>query len=147
MSQPWFGQLTMLQQVHTYEFTDNSLKIVKDIGVVVKEYRKLANCGIIKPVIAKPEPVEVRDPKKLTDDDKKKIDAAIRQANMVNGTSKMPDGTGFIDTPALIEFDPDGNVRIISPNDAEVTWNNGEPLYEKMKMVHIRFKQVKNLGS
>lgn len=59
----------------------------------------------------------------------------------------MPDGTGFNEAPALIEFDPDGNVRIISPNDAEVTWNNGEPLYEKMKMVHIRFKQVKNLGS
>lgn len=72
----------------TYEFTDNSLKTGKDIGVVVKEYRKLANCGIIKPVIAKPEPVEVRDPKKLTDDDKKKIDAAIRSANKVNGTSK-----------------------------------------------------------
>lgn len=76
----------------THEFLDfeskQYLKIGNDIGVVVKEYRKLANCGIIKPVIAKPEPVEVRDPKKLTDDDKKKIDAAIRSANKVNGTSK-----------------------------------------------------------
>ena len=46
--------------------------------------------------------------------------------------SKLPDGTGDINDPAFIEFDKDGNVTIISPNDVETTWDSDyNPVYTK----------------
>lgn len=101
------------------------------IGVSVKEKNKFVSCATSTVILATPQKTEVRDPKKLTDDEKDKIREAIRKANTLNGTSKLPDGTGFIHDPAFIEFDKDGNVTIISPNDVVVTWDNGKPIYQK----------------
>ena len=102
------------------------------VGVSVKEKNKFVSCETTTVKLATPQKTEVRDPKKLTDADKKAIDAAIRKANTINGTSKLPDGTGFVDDPAFIEFDKEGNVTIISPNDVEVTWDsNHNPVYTK----------------
>ena len=109
------------------------LELKREFGVIVKEPHKFNSCAKSEPVLTTPDKVLVRDPHKLTDADKKAIDKAIRDANTVNGVSKLPDGTGFVDVPAFIEFDKDGNVTIISPNDVEVEdWdNNGNPIYAK----------------
>lgn len=110
----------------------NDLELNREFGVIVKEPHKFRSCGKSKPVITTPAKVAVRDPHKLTDDDKKAIDKAIRDANTVNGVSKLPDGTGFVHDPAFIEFHKDGNVTIISPNDVEKDWDNaGNPIYKK----------------
>ena len=110
----------------------DGLPLDRIVGVSVKEKNKFVSCGTSTVKLANPKKTEVRDPKKLTDDDKSAIDKAIRDANTVNGKSKLPDGTGFIDDPAFIEFDKDGNVTIISPNDVEVEWDsNYEPVYQK----------------
>ena len=110
----------------------NDLKLGKEFGIVVKEPHKFRSCAKKEPVVTTPAKVAVRDPHKLTDEDKKAIDKAIRDANTVNGKSKLPDGTGFINDPAFIEFDKDGNVTIISPNDVQVTWDSdGNPIYVK----------------
>ena len=105
----------------------------KDIGITVKEYKKKNNCKTIQPSLVIPK-VDVRDPKKITPAEKDKIAAAIRAANTTsNGTSKLPDGTGFVTDPAFIEISDDGKVKIISPNDVEVNdWDNdGNPIYSK----------------
>ena len=116
----------------TFPVADHVLALGKEFGIAIKEPHKFRSCAKSEPVVTVPAKVEVRDPHKLTDADKKAIDKAIRDANTVNGTSKMPDGTGFINDPAFIEFDKDGNVTIISPNDVEVDWdNNGNPIYAK----------------
>ncbi|WP_143803036.1 SHIRT domain-containing protein [Olsenella urininfantis] len=111
----------------------NDLKLGREFGIAVKEPHKFRSCAKSEPVITTPKKVDVRDPKKLTDDDKKAIDKAVRDANTVNGVSKLPDGTGDNDgTPAFIEFDKDGNVTIISPNDVVVDWDsNYKPIYAK----------------
>ena len=111
----------------------NDLKLGREFGIAIKEPHKFRSCAKSEPVITTPKKVDVRDPKKLTDDDKKAIDKAVRDANTVNGVSKLPDGTGDNDgTPAFIEFDKDGNVTIISPNDVEVDWDsNYKPIYAK----------------
>lgn len=110
----------------------DGLPLDQIVGVSVKEKNKFVSCGTSTVKLANPKKTEVRDPKKLTDADKSVIDKAIRDANTVNGKSKLPDGTGFIDDPAFIEFDKDGNVTIISPNDVEVEWDsNYEPVYQK----------------
>ena len=111
----------------------NDLELKKEFGIVVKEPHKYRSCAKSEPVVTSPDKVKVRDPHKLTDDDKKAIDKAIRDANTVNGVSKLPDGTGFVDDPAFIEFDKEGNVTIISPNDVEIEdWDsNGNPIYGK----------------
>ena len=108
------------------------LKLRREFGIVVKEPHKFRSCAKSEPVITTPDKVAVRDPHKLTDADKQAIDKAIRDANTVNGVSKLPDGTGFVTDPAFIEFDKDGNVTIISPNDVETDWDNdGNPIYVK----------------
>ncbi|EPD33020.1 hypothetical protein HMPREF9306_00549 [Propionimicrobium lymphophilum ACS-093-V-SCH5] len=109
------------------------LELGRTFGVIVKEPHKFNSCAKSEPVLTTPDKVAVRDPHKLTDDDKKAIDKAIRDANTVNGVSKLPDGTGFVDVPAFIEFDKDGNVTITSPNDVESNdWDSdGNPIYEK----------------
>ncbi len=117
----------------TYAIPGNAgLPRAQVVGVLVKEKNKFVSCGTSNVILAVPQKTEVRDPKKLTDDDKKAIDKAIRDANTINGVSKLPDGTGFINDPAFIEFDKDGNVTIISPNDVETDWDNdGNPIYAK----------------
>ena len=111
----------------------NDLALGRTFGIIVKEPHKFRSCAKSEPVVTTPAKVAVRDPHKLTDADKQAIDKAIRDANTVNGKSKLPDGTGFVHDPAFIEFDKDGNVTIISPNDVEVDdWdNNGNPIYAK----------------
>lgn len=103
------------------------------VGVAVKEKNKFKSCGTSTVELAMPKKTEVRDPKKLTDEEKSKISEAIRKANTTkSGVSKLPDGTGYVNDPAFIEFDKDGNVSIISPNDVEVTWDsNYNPVYQK----------------
>lgn len=121
----------------TFSYTlpgNDTISLGQKIGISVKEYRKFPSCLTTQAVLKKPEKVGVRDPKKLTDEDKKAIDTAIRKANTTEkGVSKMPDGTGDGDgQPAFIEFDNDGNVRIISPNDVETDWDeNYKPIYGK----------------
>ena len=114
----------------------NDLKLGSEFGIVVKEPHKFRSCAKSEPVVTTPAKVAVRDPHKLTDDDKKAIDKAIRDANTVNGVSnKLPDGTGTDvgGAPTIIDFDKDGNVTIISPNDVVVDdWDsNGNPIYTR----------------
>lgn len=103
------------------------------VGVSVKEKNKFVSCGTSKVKLPAPKKTDVRDPKKLTENDKTAIINAIKEAYTApDGTSKLPNGTGFIDDPAFIEFDKDGNVSIISPNDVEVEWDsNYKPVYQK----------------
>ena len=115
----------------SYDLPDTyKLELGKNIGVIVKEYQKKNSCSTVQPSLVEPK-VYVRDPKKLTDKEKGKIIDAIRNSNKKGDESKLPDGTGYISEPAFIEFDNNGNVRIISPNDVEVTWDNGNPIYQK----------------
>ena len=104
------------------------------VGVSVKEKNKFVSCGTSKVKLPTPKKTNVRDPKKLTKNDKKDIINAIKDAYKApDGTSKLPDGTGFNQgLPAIIEFDEGGNVSIISPNDVDVEWDNdGRPVYPK----------------
>ena len=96
-----------------------------EIGIIVKEPKKLPTCKVIVPEGPLPEKTPVRDPKKLTKDDKKRIDPNIRQAyTTVTGISKMPDGTGdWEDTPALIDFNADGDARIANPSNSVGDWD------------------------
>ena len=112
---------------------DRGLDRTQIVGVAVKEKNKFKSCGTSTVKLAIPEKTEVRDPKKLTDEEKVKIREAIRKANTTkSGVSKLPDGTGYVNDPAFIEFDKDGNVSIISPNNVEVTWDsNYNPVYQK----------------
>lgn len=121
----------------SYTLSDEELKgnLIKDqfIGVIVKEPHKLRSCMSFSVSLAQPEKTEVRDPRKLTEEEKDKIREAIRTANTVGGTSKLPDGTGDIEDPAFIEFDQEGNAHIISPNDVVITeWvDYTTPVYAK----------------
>ena len=117
----------------TFQINNDDLILRKEFGIIVKEPHKFRSCAESEPVVTTPDKVAVRDPHKLTDTDKQAIDKAIRDANTINGKSKLPDGTGDNDgTPAFIEFDKDGNVTIISPNDVEVTWDSSyNPIYVK----------------
>ena len=96
-----------------------------EIGIIVKEPKKLPTCKVIVPEVPLPEKTPVRDPKKLTKDDKKRIDPKIRQAyTTVTGISKMPDGTGdWENTPALIDFNADGDARIANPSNSVGDWD------------------------
>ena len=96
-----------------------------EIGIIVKEPKKLPTCKVIVPEGPLPEKTPVRDPKKLTKDDKKRIDPKIRQAyTTVTGISKMPDGTGdWENTPALIDFNADGDARIANPSNSVGDWD------------------------
>ena len=114
----------------------NDLKLGKEFGILVKEPHKFRSCAKKEPVVTTPKKVDVRDPHKLTDADKQAIGKAIRDANTVNGVSKLPNGTGDWDgIPTFIEFDKDGNVRIFSPNNVETEWDwssgSPKPIYKK----------------
>ncbi len=101
-----------------------SLTLDQIVGVSVKEPHKFVSCSTTTVKPAKVEKTEVRDPRKLTDNDKKAIAAAIRKAYTVNGESKLPNGTGdWKEVPAVIQFDGSGNVKIFSGNDVAGTWD------------------------
>lgn len=105
----------------SFDLADDTLELGKDIGVIVKEYQKKNNCSTTKPTLAIPN-VGVRDPKKLTEAEKDKIREEIRKANTTaSGKSKLPDWTAN-NIPAYIEFDKDGNVKIINPAEVEGDW-------------------------
>ena len=101
----------------------DDLELGKEFGIIIKEPHKFSSCAKSEPVITSPAKVEVRDPHRLTDDDKKAIDKAIRGANTVNGKSKLPDSLEGTDYSAFIDFDEDGNARIIDPNNVEGDWD------------------------
>lgn len=107
----------------TFPINDDDLELEKEFGIVVKEPHKFRSCAKSEPVPTTPAKVAVRDPRKLTDDDKKAIDKAIRDANTVNGVSKLPNSREGAVYPAIIDFDKDGNARIIDPNYVEGTWD------------------------
>ncbi len=119
---------------YTFNVGDADLELNKDFGIIVKEPKKLASCTKSQPVLRTPVKTKVRDPRKLTDEDKEKIRNAIRSANTTkNGKSKLPDLFQGKPYPAIIEFDKDGNVTIISPNDVVVdSWDsNFDPVFAK----------------
>ena len=106
----------------------DSLTLGQIVGVSVKEPHKFVSCSTttVKPVTV--EKTEVKDPRKLTDDNKAKIIEAIKKAYTVDGVSKLPDGTGdWKGVPAVIQIDDSGNVKIFSGNDVkgDWDWNNG----------------------
>ena len=103
-------------------------------GVSVKEPHKFKSCSQTTVIAPIPKKTEVKDPRKLTVDDKKAIDAAIRKAYTVNDESKLPNGTGFNEgAPAVIQIDDSGNVKIFSGNDVVVNnWDDdGKAIPEK----------------
>ncbi|WP_052588109.1 hypothetical protein, partial [Anaerococcus tetradius] len=106
-----------------YNIGDNFLKYGKDFGVVVKEYGKFSSCKKTEPVIKIPN-VPVRDPKKLTETEKEKIREEIRKANTTTSNkSKLPDWE-VNNIPAYIDFDKDGNVKIIDPSVVDGDWED-----------------------
>ena len=116
-----------LQKDGTFSYTlqeRESLELDQIVGVSVKEPHKFVSCSTttVKPVI--PEKTNVKDPRKITDDDKGKLINAIKTAYTVNGESKLPNGTGDWDgVPAVIQIDGGGNVKIFSGNDVKGTWD------------------------
>ena len=108
----------------SYTIPNPDLKLDQVIGVTVKEPHKFKSCSIttVKPVTVGK--TEVRDPRKLTAEDKEAIDAAIRTAYTVDGESKLPNGTGdWKGVPAVIQIDDAGNAKIFSGNDVAGTWD------------------------
>ena len=110
----------------SYTIPTPDLELNQVVGVSVKEPHKFVSCSTttVKPAI--PEKTEVKDPRKLTDENKTAIDQAIRKANTTKGgVSKLPNGTGSWDgVPAVIRFDDSGNAKIFSGNDVEVTYDS-----------------------
>ena len=118
---------TIAVNPQTGEFTINvgeTLELGKVLGIVVKEPHKFKSCSSTVPEIAIPK-VAVKDPKKITKEEKEKIAQAIRDANTTStGKSKLPNGTGDWDgVPAVIQIDDSGNVKIFSGNDVAGTWD------------------------
>lgn len=108
----------------SYTIPNPDLKLDQKVGVTVKEPHKFKSCSqtTVKPVI--PEKTEVKDPRKLTAEDKKAIDTAIRTAYTVDGTSKLPNGSEYEGgVPAIIQFDDSGNVKIFSGGDVKGDWD------------------------
>ncbi len=120
-----------LQKDGTFSYTlqeqnKDSLELDQIVGVSVKEPHKFVSCSTttVKPVI--PEKTEVKDPRKLTAEDKTTIINAIKEAYKApDGTSKLPNGTGDWDeVPAVIQFDDSGNAKIFSGNDVAGSWDS-----------------------
>lgn len=108
----------------TYTIPNPDLKLDQVVGVTVKEPHKFKSCSSTKVTAPIPEKTKVRDPRKLTDDDKVKIIEAIKKAYTVNGESKLPKGNPDRDgVPAVIQIDDSGNAKIFSPNDVKGDWD------------------------
>lgn len=135
-----------LQSDGTFSYTlkeRESLELDQIVGVSVKEPHKFVSCSTttVKPVI--PEKTEVRDPRKLTGEDKGKITEAIKKAYTLDGVSKLPNGTGVHDgVPAVIQIDDSGNVKIFNGNDVVVNeWDdNGKAIPEKNEDGSVKLK-------
>ena len=114
----------------TFSYTlkeEESLTLDQIVGVSVKEPHKFVSCSTTTVKPAKVEKTKVKDPRKLTAENKKAIDAAIRKAYTVNGVSKLPDGnpgTDWEGIPAVIQIDDSGNVKIFSADNVEVTYDS-----------------------
>ena len=103
----------------------DSLTLDQIVGVSVKEPHKFVSCSTTTVKSVTVEKTEVKDPRKLTAEDKKAIDAAIRKAYIIDGVSKLPNGTGdWEGVPAVIQIDDSGNVKIFSGNDVAGDWDN-----------------------
>ena len=115
----------------TYPVDADFLELGREFGVIVKEPRKLASCKRTTPKLKIPN-VGVRDPKNLTEKEKDEIRQAIRKANTrEDGVSKLPDWTVY-NVPAIIDFDKDGNVKIINPSKVQGDWtDNGTKFVPK----------------
>lgn len=103
----------------------NGFDYKQEVGLTVKEPHKFKACNstTVEYVIPK---VLVRDPKKLTDEEKKTIEDEIRKANTIvkgdgSKISKLPDWT-VNNIPAYIDIDKDGNVKIINPAEVDGDW-------------------------
>lgn len=116
----------------TFSYTlqeGESLNLDQIVGVSVKEPHKFVSCSTttVKPVTV--EKTEVKDPKRLTEDNKTAIINAIKEAyKAADGTSKLPNGTGDWDgLPAIIQIDDNGDAKIYSGNDTagDFDKNNG----------------------
>ena len=137
-----------LQDDGTFSYTLqawDSLTLDQIVGVSVKEPHKFVSCSTTTVKSVTVEKTEVKDPRKLTADDKKAIDAAIRKAYTVNGESKLPNGTGDWDgVPAVIQIDDSGNVKIFSGNDVAGDWdwdNGGIFVPEKNEDGSVKLKE------
>ena len=115
------------------------------IEIKVKEPDKKSICSIKRVILTHPKLTKVKDPKKLTDQDKENIKGAIRTANTVNGVSKLPDGTGdWSGVPAVIQIDENGNAKIFRGNDAAGDWdpnNDYKFVPEKNEDGSVKVKQ------
>ena len=120
-----------LQKDGTFSYTlqeqnKDSLELDQIVGVSVKEPHKFVSCSTttVKPVTVGK--TEVKDPRKLTAEDKTTIINAIKEAYKApDGTSKLPNGTGdWNEVPAVIQFDDSGNVKIFSGNDVAGSWDS-----------------------
>lgn len=108
----------------TYTIPNPDLKLDQVVGVTVKEKNKFKSCSKTTVQPAKVGKTNVKDPRKLTAEDKKAIDAAIRKAYTVDGKSKLPKGNPDRDgVPAVIQIDDSGNAKIFSPNDVKGDWD------------------------
>lgn len=110
---------------YTFSVQDDELVLEREFGILVEEPDKLVSCAKFAPQFVMPSITMVRDPHKITDQEKNAIRQAIRQANTTeSGTCKLPDGTGdYAGTGALIDFDNNGNVRIINPSNVKGEWD------------------------
>lgn len=108
----------------SYTIPNPDLVLDQEVGVIVKEKHKFKSCSKTAVTAPIPEKTDVRDPRKLTDAEKKTIIEAIKEAYTVNGVSKLPNGTGdWKGVPAVIQIDDSGNVKIFSGNDVAGTWD------------------------
>ena len=103
----------------------NGFDYNQEVGITVKEPHKFKACNTTSVEYVIPN-VPVRNPKKLTDEEKKAIDKAIRDANTIvkedgSKISKLPDWT-VNNIPAYIDIDKDGNVKIINPAEVDGDW-------------------------
>lgn len=110
----------------TFQVNDDDLELEREFGIIVKEPHKFLSCAKSEPVITTPDKVDVKDPKKITKEEKEAIADAIRKANTTpSGVSKLPNGGPFYNNmPAIIEVSDDGKVKIINPVNVEGTWDD-----------------------
>ena len=109
----------------SYTIPNPDLKLDQKVGVTTKEPHKFKSCSQTTVIAPIPEKTEVRDPSKLTEDDKTAIVNAIKEAYKApDGTSKLPNGTGdWKGVPAVIQIDDSGNVKIFSGNNVKGDWD------------------------
>lgn len=100
-----------------FEFKTERLRprIGTELNITVKEPDKDRNTIPTIVPMAKPEKVAVKDPRKLTEEDKDKIRKAIRDANITkSGVAKLPETTA-------IDFDEKGNITVGTKPESKIT--------------------------